>query len=76
MTSLDHVAVAGTDISQQKWRPDEAGALAVEGKLCPGAGFDVLNSFLDLNSVVGPEQASCRRIRIGIQNLPIQIRRF
>jgi hypothetical protein len=43
MASLDPVAVAGTDICQQKWRPEEDEKLALEGKLCLGAGFDVLN---------------------------------
>ncbi len=57
MTSLDHVAGAGTDISQQKWRPEEAGALAVEGKLCPGAGFDVLNSFFRPGQCCGSESS-------------------
>ncbi len=56
MTSLDHVAVAGTDISQQKWRPEEARDVAVEGKLCLGAGPDVSNSFLDRHIVVDPNQ--------------------
>ncbi len=46
MTSLDHVAVAGTDdISQQKWIPEEAGALAVEGKLCLGTAATFQRDF-------------------------------